>query len=177
MSPRRGWVILLSSLTESSARCVLSTDVDKLSWFSFLSGTPSLAKLMVGIKEVAEMLGMKPAVSWHRGPVSPVTGLPSPTTTPELPCDIRGCQVAGPPGKVWYPATHKHLPLVKEGHEASTTKAGNRPQSGSQSPPDPEGQRDWANWTVQEVMPGGSHWVWVEKATLQECKNAVCSQL
>jgi len=85
----------------------------KLSWFSFPPSAPSLAKLMAGMKEVAEMQRTKPAVSWHVNPVSPVTDSPPPTSAPGQPCDTGGCRVAGPPGEVWYPATHKHPPPVE----------------------------------------------------------------
>lgn len=59
----------------------------KLSWFSFLGGAPSLAEPMVGMKEVAEMLGGIPAVSQRasgcpQGLVHPVPSPPqgSPVT-------------------------------------------------------------------------------------------------
>lgn len=73
---------------------------------------------MAGMKEVAEMLRMKPADSWHASPVSPVTGSPRPTSAPGQPCDTAGCRVAGLPGKIWYPAAHKHPPPAEgEGHK------------------------------------------------------------
>lgn len=111
----------------------------KLSWFSFLRDAPSLAEPMVGIEEVAEMLGMIPVVPWHvsvcpQGLVHPDPTPPqgSPETLEAAGAQVRfGTQPCTSPLFQW---------------KEKGTKAEDGPESSSLFPPDPERQRDWGYW-------------------------------